>query len=305
MKNSRKLTRVAVILLLIALGPKAYSQKPELLFQYGKGIIGAKYSPGAPVIAFTTANYTGLYLWQTETRDIKEVSNEAAAGFGFSWSRSGAYILYKPALFLQNRRYDSLVRYDVKSGDKNYILSDRSRLPGKPHWINENYVLLQGFGNDPIAVDEHDAQLSAPYFQVAGTRIEKVNPVKGEKTIIMERSNPILSLAASLDGTIIAFEEYGGHLFILDTETLEPIDIGSGNEPVWSPDGARLAFMKTTDDGHRITSSDILIVRADGTDIRNLTSDFGDLAMRPSWSPDGRYILFDNDANNLYRIEVR
>ena len=59
--------------------------------------------------------------------------------------------------------------------------------------------------------------------------------------------------------------------------------------PAWSPDGARIAFTS-----QRSGSSDVWVVDADGTHMRDLTPK-PSLDDSPAWSPDGRHILFGSD----------
>ncbi|MFQ6604130.1 MAG: TolB family protein [Fidelibacterota bacterium] len=280
------------------------SQQPELLFQYKNGIIAARPSPTRPVIAFTTPGYSGLYIWRMGTKKVEEITSAKAAGFGYAWSPTGDDIVYKPAIFFQNRRYNSLVVYHIKTNQNHYLISDRENLPGKPQWIAPNAILLQGYDGEPITVRENPAIISQPYYRAMGTRIEKIDPSLGSRTTVTDRPYPILTIAVGPDRVHLAFEEYGGNLFILNIRTQKIIDIGAGNNPVWSPDGKQLAFMKTTDDGYQILSSDIYIVRVDGTGLQNITDGFQELAMRPTWQPDGTSIIFDNDDTKLYEIRV-
>jgi TolB protein len=71
-------------------------------------------------------------------------------------------------------------------------------------------------------------------------------------------------------------EATGGHLR----------QLARGLSPAWSPDGSRIAFDHRGVDG---TSSGIVIIDADGTDARRLTSGGTWL---PRWSPDGGKIAF-------------
>jgi Tol biopolymer transport system component len=59
--------------------------------------------------------------------------------------------------------------------------------------------------------------------------------------------------------------------------------------PVWSPDGARIAFQQ--DPG---LHPEIWTSKADGTDLRRLTNNSAD-DLHPAWSPDGAKIVFASD----------
>lgn len=61
-----------------------------------------------------------------------------------------------------------------------------------------------------------------------------------------------------------------------------------GSEPAWSPDGTRIAFTRTSEDG----STGIWVVNADGTGERRLTVNPQGADEEPTWSPDGSTIVF-------------
>ena len=63
--------------------------------------------------------------------------------------------------------------------------------------------------------------------------------------------------------------------------------------------------MVTADDGHDITSSDLVAARADGSSRVALTQSPDRLEMNPSWSPDGRALAFDDAVDGaLYLLPV-
>jgi len=63
---------------------------------------------------------------------------------------------------------------------------------------------------------------------------------------------------------------------------------GTGQQPDWSPDGRRIAF---------VARQHIFTMSADGRRLRRLTDNYGD--SDPAWSPNGRYIAFIRD-HDLY-----
>ncbi len=67
---------------------------------------------------------------------------------------------------------------------------------------------------------------------------------------------------------------------------------GYDDNPVWSPDGTRIAFERAHADSSRV---DIYVMNADGSDKTNLTPGPMNTAQpswSPSWSPDGKKIAF-------------
>jgi Tol biopolymer transport system component len=66
-------------------------------------------------------------------------------------------------------------------------------------------------------------------------------------------------------------------------------------DPAWSPDGTKIAF-----GSHREGKSHIYVMSWDGTDTRRLT-DSNQNDGRPSWSPEGKWIVFAREGA-LFRI---
>jgi TolB protein len=73
--------------------------------------------------------------------------------------------------------------------------------------------------------------------------------------------------------------------------------------PSWSPDGRRIAFSSHHDDpdpSDDVEVQDVYTMKADGTDIRKLTDSRGFNGI-PSWSPDGRWLVYEADRGDYPR----
>jgi TolB protein len=108
----------------------------------------------------------------------------------------------------------------------------------------------------------------------------------------------------SPDGRTVIFssERSGGsQVFAVSTEGGEPRRItrqgGSFTDPVYSPDGSRIAFVG------RNGRFDIYVCDADGSNLTRITQDAGDNE-DPSWSPDGKYIAFSSTRSGRSEIWV-
>ena len=72
-------------------------------------------------------------------------------------------------------------------------------------------------------------------------------------------------------------------------------------DPVWSPDGKRIAFM--SDRKGDVVNFDIYVMDADGGNLQNLTNHRG-WDGSPSWSPDGNRIAFESDREGPRNYEI-
>src|SRR6266508_2743394 len=66
------------------------------------------------------------------------------------------------------------------------------------------------------------------------------------------------------------------------------------DEPAWSPDGRRIAFVR---------NFELYVMNADGSNVRRTFS--GNLTQNPSWSPDGTKIVYSalsNGSANLWVV---
>ena len=92
---------------------------------------------------------------------------------------------------------------------------------------------------------------------------------------------------------LIAFERSGQVLVKnpSDVSSGTPLTTDGGEDPAWSPDGTRIAFVS-----NRAGVSDVYVMNADGSGQGRLTFESVD-AHNPAWSPDGTRIAFD--GNNV------
>jgi Tol biopolymer transport system component len=102
----------------------------------------------------------------------------------------------------------------------------------------------------------------------------------------------------SPDGTQIAFVSYRdsfGALYVMNADgshqtRLTDFEIGPLGpiwKPSWSPDGQQIVFSSAG------KGNDIYTANVDGSGVYNLTNDPDEASVRPIWSSDGRYILFE------------
>ncbi|NOZ03260.1 MAG: hypothetical protein GXO92_01435 [FCB group bacterium] len=285
--------------------------EPVILIEEETAYIAPRWSPDGNTIAFTGNKYQGIYLFSFDQATIITLSEDPGAGFGMAWSHDGKSISAVISKYENRRRYNALAVFDVRSGTKTLISKFTTILPGVPRWTRDDrFLYLDGTnqfrlfprGGNTRALPQTDEKI----LFISQGKIRQWNAANQTEDITVSVPGEVLALTVSPDRKKIAFEILGGNLWIADADGRNAIDLGPGHEPSWHPRSDKLAYMRTTDDGHRILSSDIFVVNADGSGKINLTETPDIIEMRPDWSPDGRWIIYDTyDRGTIMMLEVR
>ncbi|MGN6152609.1 MAG: S9 family peptidase [Lysobacteraceae bacterium] len=160
---------------------------------------------------------------------------------------------------------------DAAGGEARRITHiDRESLTGIEDWSPDGKRLLVGV-SVPFAEDDRDDPDQPDDERPIVARIE---PYK------LDGTGPLVGKRR--------------HLRAVDVETGQIAKVTHGDHDVstgrWSPDGRRLAFVRTRE-GRQRHLRDLWIADADGSGARCITRDFA-MPGTPRWSPDGRRIAF-------------
>lgn len=108
------------------------------------------------------------------------------------------------------------------------------------------------------------------------------------------------------DGDKVVFQglSTGLHVYVRSTGTL--VHVGAGTAPAWSPDSRHVIFEVTEDDGHVVVASELYLYEVATDRVAPLTSTDVVIERRPSFSPDGTRIAFDDNDGGVFvgRLEV-
>ena len=176
------------------------------------------------------------------------------------------------------------------------ITAPRSRMSGRPQWsADDAYLYLsytEQFESFSVSGDTHRA-LAPNHFYVRDGRFQ--SRVQNDEVSLFGDQDRLYSYAISPDGSQVAYSTSGQKLWIADIDGGNRISLGNGMSPSWSPNGHWLTFMLNEDDGHSVTSSDIYIIKFNGSGLTKVTRTDDLIEMNPQWSPNGAWIVFDTD----------
>lgn len=277
-------------------------------------LMAPEWNPAGTLLAATSVKYQGIYLISYPEGEVQQISDLAGAGFGMQWSATGNEIVARISRYIDHRRESAIAAFSIPDGGQRLLSDYNRRLPGTPEWGPDgNYVYLNGTdqfkafsttqrqGAEPVTLSDPGAET----IYVKRDRIYIHKPDTGEEIDITPVEGRVLNLTLSPSGDQMAFEIMGGHLWVCERNGENPRDLGVGNDPSWSPDGTKLTYIITEDDGHQITSSDIYVIRGDGTGKVNITNTADRMEMHPDWSPEGQWIAYNTlNSGQIFIQEV-
>jgi Tol biopolymer transport system component len=299
-----KLTFAIIICMLIS-SPLVIAQvrpagKPKRLTPSGREFMQPVWSPAGDWIALTSSGYNGIWLVKPDGAGLKQLTADLAVGYKMKWSPDGKMLVGRAAKYENRRRYNAIKAYDTAT-KREFLLSDfRTLMPGLPQWTNgsQQVALFSNRGLEFFQVADQalgKAQETSTRALVFANEQGLILLPAGAKTqqLLQPVQGEVVNAALSPDGGKIVFESLNGRLYICKNDGSALLDLGRGERPQWSPDGGKIAFMISSDDGHRLLGADLYVIRPDGAGKINLTNSKALFEMNCTWSPDGKRLAYD------------
>ena len=255
-------------------------------------------------------NGENIYSANADGTDVKQLTNNPGPEFDPMWSPDGKRIVYRDSRRGVNHDDEIYVMNADGSGQRNLTNSPSSDEWG-PAWSPDgNQIAFNSTrAGGPPLLYVVSADGTSEWKQIADREAEYPSwSPDGSRIVFMSQ------VGSTYDLYVVNSDGSG-----LTRLTDAP---GEDGWPAWSPDGQKIAFESARDDCGVSTDPnckrsgdigpyfDIWIVNPDGSDQRRLSDIFGQFS---SWSPDGKYILFNSfdgldimnaDGSSLRRMPI-
>lgn len=129
---------------------------------------------------------------------------------------------------------------------------------------------------------------------------DRIYAERGGKLQEISSGDRFFGAVISPDGDKVVFQGLVTGLHVYSKSTGKVVSVGPGTAPAWSPDSQRLVFEVTEDDGHDLMGSELYLYEVKGDRVSPLTSSDKVIERRPSFSPDGKQIAFDDNTGGLF-----
>ncbi len=126
----------------------------------------------------------------------------------------------------------------------------------------------------------------------------------GERYRQVATGDQYFGAVSSPDSQWVAFVGLVTGVWVYDRVANRLHHVGRGTAPSWSADSRRLVYERTLDDGHKVVASELYTWSRDQGS-RAITNTPRRIERRPSFSPDGTRVAFDDDRGQVFVAEVR
>ncbi len=258
--------------------------------------------PGTGYLLVAGGGYNGLSLLDIRRGTLRRVTDEPGAGYEPAVTADGKKIIYRSDSYSDNMKFSSVFSYDITTGARNVLMENGRDVPSPA--VAGNSVLLKS--EEVMKVEQAGPELKSGgsgLFLV----IEEMMPVlyrDGERKALMPNGDGFYIWASlSPDATMILYNYQGRGTYICDLSGNVMHDLGRINAPRWFND--RLVIgMDDKDDGHRITSSELVYYSLGDRKRVSLTSTPDRSEMFP-FATGNRRIAFCTDNGEIFIMKVR
>ncbi|MCK5521182.1 MAG: hypothetical protein KAI81_08720 [Candidatus Marinimicrobia bacterium] len=251
------------------------------------------YGNSTQNLLLTSMNSDTLWIFSTVDKSLKQIDN--GGSFPFVHQNQDGSILYEKDIFKNRLRYSSLYQYHSDKSPKDVIIENSRMLHSitinnnEISWVEKKELQKKKLVDTAITKNENNIYLLNYQGKLT---LHKNNQ---EETFAPSGEGTYIWTSLSPDKSLILYTMPSKGTFISDLNGTILHELGHASAPQWSYDGNYIVYMKDSDDGHIITSSDIYIYSLKNASTLNISKNRNDILLYPFWAPDSYKIICSND----------
>ncbi|MCH5220137.1 MAG: PD40 domain-containing protein [Muribaculaceae bacterium] len=254
---------------------------PVKVAKTATGLMAPVWSPDGKQIAAAGPNYTGIYVFDADGTNARQLTGAEGAGYKMAWSADGKEILGRTNVREGVRVLHETKAWNVATGESRTIEA-RKRTNANPRTSNTGVTLLSRMTEDAAGVTSSTPALA----EYAGRTV--INP------------------ALSPDGSMIAFQIVAKGMFVINADGTNLRSLGTGSNPAWMPDNNTLVYTIVQDNGNVITGSTVMTVTLSDNKKEVLINDSKLIPLRPAINAAGTAMVFENGADaSIYSVTLK
>lgn len=245
------------------------------------GLMAPVWSPDGSMIAASGSNYTGIYVFNSDGTDGRQITDARGAGYKMAWSADGLEIVGRTNIMDGVRVFHETRAWNLKDGQSR-VVTAKNRSNANPATANTKVTLLRQMTENAAEV----TTLVASLQNYAGSTV--INP------------------ALSPDGSMIAFQIVGNGMFVVNADGSNLRSLGTGSNPAWMPDNNTVVYTVVTDNGNEYTGSTIMSVTLNDMKKQVVMKDDNFIPVRPAITADGSRLAFENICDQaIYVVNLK
>ncbi len=294
--------RIKFLTLALALATLASAQEVTITChrQILKGTESCAYNPvlsaDGQQLLFSGDNYTGLKLYDFSDNVTSTITDAAMAGYHPEFSTDGKSVYYMSQTRQDMRLYRAMNSYSV-AAKSSKVIADGMRRMNAPIALKGGVAVQSERG-----IEYSGAKSTETFVYTEGSELAVVkNGVEKRFTPVATNYHYLWeSLSPNKDKVL--FYAGGKGLYVVDLNGTVLAALGKYTEPVWYNNDYIVA-QQTTDDGHQFESSKLVLLKADGTFVKDLTKPES-MAMNPTASAKAGRIVYNTIDGRMFVMEI-
>ncbi len=269
------------------------------------------WSPDNSRLALSDSGGNGVYVYDLAAQTLVRLTDAPGSGAWVAWSPDGRGLGFK---ILQPAAGDgfppqipAVYRTDSQTVEPLLPATCRAGVPsfsadGRVAFTVGNEAWIADAGGDVIARHDLGHYVNLARLSPDGTRLAYNGPdeqiwvldvATGDRERLTDGTAACFNPVWSPDGRKLAVETVAGSLLAVDLSSRLTFSLGPGSRPCWTPDGRHVFFTQTVLSKHlEIESSDLYCVRFDGKGKTRLTSSPDEHEAGGNLSPDGSRLAY-------------